>query len=298
MMLLNQDRGIVLLLLVTALLKPIVALSTIRNPSLSTTTKIIPSEVSICPSNISGKSIGKRIKFGESIIELHNLVTPAECQWLVTQCIEAADDAKEHYATKQLDKSGLVRLPTISAVERAAQTKVLCADPLPVDVDEVLQRILARVAEYIDWELPSITSTLFGPTKDNFEDASLHQLLTQNQLKFSSREPAINVYTRGGQFLAHKDAQSLTVLVPLSNPKDYSGGGTAFWHQNSRGHRVEAPTIISKPTCAGTGLLFGGCVTHSGVAVEDGVRVVFVASFSLRGCEVGLEQRDIYGDSM
>ena len=91
--------------------------------------------------------------------------------------------------------------------------------------------------------------------------------MQNNQLKFSSREPAINIYTTGGQFLAHKDAQSLTILLPLSSPTDFTGGGTAFWTQDSRGHRVEEPSIIQKPKNCGTALLFGGCVTHSGVAV-------------------------------
>ena len=74
--------------------------------------------------------------------------------------------------------------------------------------------------------------------------------------------------------------------------------------QDSRGHRVELPSIIQKPIDQGTALLFGGCVTHAGVAVESGHRVVFVASFS--SCATSThhdvvkmdEQRDIYGDSL
>ena len=47
-------------------------------------------------------------------------------------------------------------------------------------------------------------------------------------------------------------------------------------------------------------MLFGGCVTHAGVAVEEGTRVVFVASFSRAAEEspVIMEHRDIYGDSL
>ena len=39
-----------------------------------------------------------------------------------------------------------------------------------------------------------------------------------NKLEFSPREPAINVYGRGGEFAPHQDHQALTVLVPLSPP--------------------------------------------------------------------------------
>ena len=288
-------------------------------------------------------SIGERLKKGATLIEIHDLVTPEECEFLVKSCIQAAREYHQkddnNYPSRSLDKPGLVRIPTIAAAERAALTKTPCADPLPESIDKLLQKLLLRTARYIDQELPSVSSTLFG-TKGGTnidETQSLASLLlaasssTSSQpsfdtLKFSSREPAINIYTPGGEFLAHKDAQALTVLLPLSRPtmtdKDdtvaetcenedssdpgFQGGGTAFWSQNSRGHRVEAPSLVLKPP-AGTALLFGGCVTHAGVAVEEGTRVVFVASFSRKvtdgyggtSADNGPEQhRDIYGDSM
>ena len=47
-------------------------------------------------------------------------------------------------------------------------------------------------------------------------------------------------------------------------------------------------------------MLFGGCVTHAGVSVDKGTRVVSVASFSRASEEtpVVTEHRDIYGDSL
>ena len=237
------------------------------------------------------RTIGERIKCGESIIQLANLATVEECNWLVKQCLTVADNATP---TRELDKPGLIRIPTIAAAERASMTNTLCADPLPSNIDQVLQTIFIRAIEYIDDEIPSLSTTLFNTH-------SISKLLQNNQLKYSSREPAINVYSTGGQFLAHKDAQALTLLLPLSSPTDYTGGGTAFWTQDSRGHRVELPSIIQKPVDCGTALLFGGCVTHAGVAVESGHRVVFVASFSCAatyGVVKMDEQRDIYGDSL
>ena len=237
-------------------------------------------------------TICERLKFGESLIQLANLATIDECKLLVNKCIQYANNIAP---TRQLDKPGLVRIPTIDAYKRAQLSNTVCAEPLPSNVDDVLQNILSRAISYIDDELPSLSTTLFNTN-------SISTLMQNNQLKYSSREPAINIYTTGGQFLAHKDAQSLTILIPLSSSTDFTGGGTAFWTQDSRGHRVEEPSIVQKPKNCGTALLFGGCVTHSGVAVESGQRVVFVASFSREGISVDQaameEQRDIYGDSL
>ena len=219
-------------------------------------------------------------------------------------------------ASSILDKTGFVRLPTIAAAQRAALTKTPCATALPHEVDQALQTLLQRACHYIDQALPSISSTLFDTdslttlmqqslqesnnnrnhnhsqeiqASHNHEDNNNHPPTTP-PLKFSSREPAVNVYTPpGGAFLAHKDAQALTLLVVLSSSssddKDAGnyvsqGGGTAFWTQEARGHRVEAPSLIVTPKQAGTALLFGGCVTHAGLPVTEGPRVVFVASFS------------------
>ena len=95
---------------------------------------------------------------------------------------------------------------------------------------------------------------------------------------FASQEPAINVYSSGGQFHAHTDGQKLTVLIPLND--DFCGGGTAFWSEPRR-HRVDPPSLVVKPRM-GTDIVFSGHVMHSGLPVETGSRVVLVASFSPR----------------
>ena len=236
----------------------------------------------------AGVSIGERLKRGESVLQLENLVTEEECRYLCEEC------CRVNAAPTEIEKPGLLRLPTIAAAQRAAVRNTPCADPIPANIDELLQKILARAVRSIDKQIPSIADQLF-------RGESLAHLLGDNQLKYSSREPAINIYTSGGEFLAHKDAQALTVLLPLSCPdRDFEGGGTAFWSQDSRGHRVEEPTIVLIPP-AGTAVLFGGCVTHAGVPVETGTRVVFVASFSSAKDDkpVAIEEhRDIYGDSI
>lgn len=235
-------------------------------------------------------SVGGRIKSGESVLQIEGIVTEDECRALCEVCCQL----DEERSNTVLEKEGLLRLPTIAAAERAAVRNTPCADPLPLPIDGMLQRILFRVARTMDKKIPSIGVTLFNGEK-------VAKLMADQELKYSSREPAINVYSRGGEFRAHKDAQSITVLIPLSSPNDFVGGGTSFWSQDSRGHRVEAPSVCLKPP-PGTAMLFGGCVTHAGVKVKSGKRVVFVASFSNAKSDQPPsaieEQRDVYGDSM
>ena len=231
---------------------------------------LIDQHQSVADQQQHSTSIGERIKNGESIIQIEDMVSPDECKNIIEEVLK--QDAASPTSTLE-KKPGLVRIPTRDAAERAAESNVPCANPLSADVDKVLHAIIQRAVRVVTEQTPSISEVLFA-------EESVYQLLNTELLKFSSREPAINIYTPGGEFLAHKDAQALTVLIPLSCPEqDFHGGGTSFWSQDSRGHRVEDPTVILKPP-AGTAMLFGGCVTHAGVPVEEGIRVVFVASFS------------------
>ena len=76
---------------------------------------------------------------------------------------------------------------------------------------------------------------------------------------------------------------ALTVLVPLTAPSEFGGGGTGFWAGNEATDESPAcaPTIVLKPEL-GSALVFGGDVTHAGMPVEHGLRSVLVASFSTR----------------
>ena len=89
-------------------------------------------------------------------------------------------------------------------------------------------------------------------------------------------------------------AFDVQILVPLSSPADFSGGGTGFWCTASGGGGGDVtddnkgaalpdgpPTEVIKPPL-GSALIFGGDVTHAGMPVLDGVRSVLVASFSTR----------------
>ena len=58
---------------------------------------------------------------------------------------------------------------------------------------------------------------------------SLRELYEARELEWSEGEPAINVYTADGFFGTHKDHLALTLLMPLTAPSEFSGGGTGFW---------------------------------------------------------------------
>lgn len=66
-------------------------------------------------------SVGEKIKQGESIVLLSDLVSPQECALLVDSCARIA----EQTTPTELEKRGLVRLPTIAAAQRAAKSKLL-----------------------------------------------------------------------------------------------------------------------------------------------------------------------------
>ena len=112
----------------------------------------------------------------------------------------------------------------------------------------------------------------------------LRDLYIQSELEWSEGEPAINVYESGGQFGPHKDHLALTVLIPLTGPPTFDGGGTGFWAGNrdvDENQRTSQPDLILTPS-PGSALIFGGDVTHAGMPVVKGLRSVFVCSFSTK----------------
>ena len=117
------------------------------------------------------------------------------------------------------------------------------------------EEILLRVLDRLDEQLPSVYGTLFRPSAQwisrqpltaqgqppaqappehlENECPSLRDLYMAGELEWSEGEPAINVYTEAGRFGPHKDHMALTVLIPLTCPTRFSGGGTGFWTRES-----------------------------------------------------------------
>ena len=157
---------------------------------------------------------------------------------------------------------------------------------LPTEI-ALCDTILQRMLRFVDAELPALGPYLFGtPTSASppSHKLSLYALHESGDLAFSANEPAVNVYYEGGSFSPHKDYCALTVLIPLTSPDSFAGGGTGFWAPESRRGALPSsgePSMVLAPP-AGTGLLFCGDVMHAGMPVQAGTRAVFVASFDRR----------------
>ncbi|CAB9519447.1 expressed unknown protein [Seminavis robusta] len=222
-------------------------------------------------------SLGERIKGGRSILKLTNLIQPDEIDTLVKSSLAAAEERKGGSTEPILEQDDpnrvLIRLlPTATAQRENAPQ-----DALPEPVSQLMEEILERALTFLDQQVcPSVRTTLFGD-----DCSSMAALLRDNQLEYSNREPAINVYEAPhGHFNMHKDHHALSIVMPLSVPaKDFKGGGTAFWSQSHPIQGMDSPSIVLKPP-PGTAMVWGGRVSHKGVRITQGTRVVFVASFS------------------
>ena len=68
-------------------------------------------------------------------------------------------------------------------------------------------------------------------------------------------------------------------------------GGTGFWGPEQEAPRYgepsTAPSVVMRPA-PGSALLYGGSITHAGMPVMMGCRVIFLASFSSRRLDLEL----------
>jgi len=163
--------------------------------------------------------------------------------------------------------------------------------PIATKLDHTL---LLRLFALIELQLPALCEAKFG------QRAELQRMAR----RFSPAEPAVNIYTVGGEFAPHTDKEHLTLLMPLDPPGAFEGGGTAFWsashhppccegyvgsmaEENDRERWLPHDYVIRAP--AGTAIIFGGDVTHAGLPVVAGKRHLFVMSFSLQKRQVQAE---------
>ena len=199
----------------------------------------------------------------DSVLVLPDLVTAVECEKLVA----AADEwCRAHSGSTPL--TDYHRRPGLIRVE--------ChVDGLNLDGEaHALARIiLARALWNFETLRPDDAHRIFG------QRASLGDMV----FSFSGHEPAINVYTAGGQFEPHEDKHMLTVLVPLSPLNAFEGSGTGFWSDDAPrvGGPGGEPSLVMRPK-PGTGLFWTGQITHAGLPVVSGTRHAFVCSFNLR----------------
>ena len=206
-------------------------------------------------------SVAESVATGHSILVLDSVSSASECESLAAEASQAATKERE---AKEL--AGLVRRPVRDFISAAGT--------------ELCDALLLRQLALLDAHAPTLRADLFG----DIISASATTLFTNEGLAWSEGEPALNVYTAGGQFTPHEDEQSLTCLVNISKVGAYEGGGTAFWSREDAGANrslcdTNPPTALIAPP-PGTAIIFGGTVTHAAQPIVSGERIVFVASFS------------------
>ena len=202
----------------------------------------------------------------DSVLVLPSMVTLDECAHL----LEAAD------AWCHSNPKGVAADQHSDYHRRHGLTRVEChVDGLNLTgrAHALAMVILSRTLWNLESLRPDDAQCIFG------QRASLGDLV----FSFSGHEPAINVYTAGGEFEPHEDKHMLTVLVPLSPLDAFEGGGTGFWSENAPrvGGPGGEPSLVLRPE-PGTALLWTGGITHAGLPVRSGKRHVFVCSFNLR----------------
>lgn len=260
------------------------------------TSRATPDAFTFSPENLEGlwlnidqhrlnKTVtAQDIASSEAVWLLTGLVPPEICDELVELGVELASDYQNSSPSKKVHDARLIRIPTQRAEDLSVRNGKKrnkphwFTPPMPDVASSRTESVFRRLLATLDESFPSLVEGLFGDKEIENEHVSLVTLFEENQLDYTSREPAINVYTQGGEFRPHEDGQSLTVLLTLTENELFAGGGTAFWPSDMN-HRENPPTLTLKPSSKGSLLLFGGSVTHSGRPLEQGHRLVLVASF-------------------
>lgn len=242
-------------------------------------------------------NVARSVQIGHSLLRFPSVVTADECSQLVRTSGKFAASlfkavAKQTPKSRMTDAEYLLNdAKKVTEGRTRIRLDIECLPTLKPLCDRILLRVLSLLRE--DLQLPAILSELFGDLLAGAPES----VIDNPQLGFSAGEPAINVYRSGGSFAPHQDKQSLTILVALSDAAsgDFVGGGTGFWSYEDRGAHRTWTSMTSDPTVIehapiGTVLVFGGSLTHAGLAVQSGERTVFVASFS--PCEVSTSVHD------
>ena len=157
-------------------------------------------------SAIETESVADALAASYSVALFDSVASPAECELL---CSAAVAAACESVATNDGDGQSVQAGRFRGRVDQSldSDSQALC--------DRVLQRVISRVRAL----MPTLLPRFFGALDGN------ESILHHPSLVFSPGEPAINVYTCGGNFDPHTDKQSLTILVPLSRARGDGGGG-------------------------------------------------------------------------
>ena len=229
-------------------------------------------------------SASEQVAKGHALFLVPGILHQAECEELMAA---AADHVARVPPTSDSSGDGEPRLPSQYDAVLGSTKRRIAVAKMP-RAHALCDTLIRRVLTLVEQQLPTFGRILFGTAK----------ALDELSFRFSLNEPAINVYQEGAGFDEHEDNHMLTILVPLSEQSAFAGGGTAFWPTaadaevfslESYAHRARKPgqrfaregqKVVVRPA-QGTAILFVGSVTHAGVVVSAGERMVFVCSFNL-----------------
>ena len=251
-------------------------------------------EVSLT-SEPEGATVGERLRRGEVVLKVQQACTIDDCNFLYGKCTETFEKYRAFHGRPPTNGRG--------------RFAVADAEAFDFEVVSNAEAVFLNVLDALDAKMPDIYDQLFAPGQDwaarqpttgprakenrPLPDDSLRErcptlrdLYMAGELEWSEGEPAMNLYEAPGLFGAHKDHMALTVLVPLTAPSAFAGGGTGFWGPQAStasadGSNPDGDAVIVTPS-AGDALVFGGDVTHGGMLITAGRRSVLVASFSTR----------------
>lgn len=209
---------------------------------------------------------------GHAVSIVPDFASAEECRLL---CNSAATAARAKETKLQ---------PGVDGCTSLARHRFAVADHFDASARKLSDQLVMRALSFLQKHRPLVGKAMLQCDASDASDigSSLSDLVHTPGLTFSSGEPAVNSYSSGGQFTPHKDQMCLTVLLTLSAPDEYTGGGTAFWPPSlsiDDAKQGLPPSLVIKAPI-GAALLWSGVVTHAGRAVESGKRCVWVASFS------------------
>ena len=245
-----------------------------------------------------GATVGERLRRGEVVLRMDQIASLDECNFLYDACTKTFEKYRAFHGRPPTNGRG----------------RFAVADNEAFDFDVVsgAEAVFLTVLDALDEKMPDIYDCLFAPGADwaqrqprtgprsnskkmnralpssdlGARCPTLRELYMAGELEWSEGEPAMNLYEAPGLFGAHKDHMALTVIVPLTSPSAFAGGGTGFWPPQASaasadGSDPDGDAVIVTPA-AGDALVFGGDVTHAGMAITAGRRSALVASFSTR----------------
>lgn len=169
------------------------------------------SEVWLSPAEAgAAPSAADALAEGHSVLIVPGVASPAECAAIARAGVEAQAQRVLSGPTGELPTAAVASYDSDAA-------KRLRVDLLGSDAAHLCRTVLRRVLSLLDSRLAALRTLLFkgaGP--------SLAALCDEGRLTYTPGEPAVNVYTEGGEFVPHRDNQAVRGCGSNGTPSSQS----------------------------------------------------------------------------